>query len=298
MTDSQPASSANSFSESTASHPVRQRSSPYPRYSLQKVEELARVVFDKGPLNCDQELIGKATGYTNFKSGSFTGLRAAASYFGLVISEGDRYFSVAQSWIDVFHSEDSDLLTQARQRAMQEPELYRQILEEYKDRQLPSPEKLARELYLNPKYRILKDAAVSAVQTFIDSAKYASLIDSKGFLRVGKSNQSAIVADVEQQTAFEPEQQPQSLVEQFTQQARSESPLAEITLSSKVEELAASGGLDRIEIRLRNGRKAYLFVPSPLTMEDKKRLKGYIDLILEPEEPLLRNEAHSSDINS
>src|SRR5207247_445260 len=99
------------------------------------------------------------------------------------------YLSVSEPWIAAFHAETPDLFRQARQEATRQPDLYRQLLDEYAARQVPSVEKLARDLHLNQRYGILKEAARAAAQTFIESANYAGLLDAKGFIQSGSASQ-------------------------------------------------------------------------------------------------------------
>src|SRR5213080_2113604 len=53
---------------------------------------------------------------------------------------------------------------------------------------------------------------------------------------------------------------------------------------SSIRSRPSSDGLDRIEVQLSGGRRAYLFVPVPLPTREKERLKKYIDQILEPDD--------------
>ena len=122
----------------------RQRSAAHPRYTLQQVERLAQAAFEMGPRHCDQDKLASAVGYKNAQNGAFIGLRATAGQFGLVTVVESKYMSVTEEWIEVLNSEDPARLRLARQEAIRRPDLYRQLLEEYGERQLPGEEKLAR----------------------------------------------------------------------------------------------------------------------------------------------------------
>lgn len=243
---------------------TRQRSSPYPRDGLKQAEQLAKVVFELGPRHVDQEALAHALGFTAVRNGAYKRIRASANYFGVVEYAGDDWISVAEPWIAVFHNEDAEELAAARRAAVVTPALYKQLFAEYGDRMLPKLDRLARELYLNPAYGILKDAAEGAALTFLESVDYAGLVDSKGFLRM----ESAALDSPSRDSGF------------FEGAERSSPTTATPPLSSA----DVGQDADRLEVRLRDGRKVLILIPAPgsLSADDKARLKGHIDLVLEP----------------
>lgn len=252
----------------------RVRSVPHPRYTLEQVEDLARRAFGIGARHCDQDAVAQAINYKNATNGAFKGIRAAASYFGLITYRDDRYLSVAEPWIEAFHADDEEAVRRLRQEAVRLPELYSQLLDEFSDRQLPSNEKLARQLHLTPKYGILKDAAELAARVFLDSIRFAGIVDANNFLRTT----APVVEPPKMPTP--PQFQPSAPYGTSEQIAT-----GPVTPSASVPLFVPSdGGLDRIEVQLTGGRRAYLFVPVPLPVREKERLKKYIDLILEPDD--------------
>lgn len=265
----------NENSRSSTDDSARQRSTRYPRHSLEKAEEFAHIAFNVGPRNCDIDRVAQAAGYKNAQNGAFAALRGTASAFGLIRNQSGN-ISVAESWIKAFHSEDQRLIQEERQKAVQSPSLYQQIFQDYEGRQLPSVEKLARALHLDQKYGILKDAAAQAAQVFMESVAYAGLIDSKGFLR------DAVNLDSDQ--GAEPEIPQQGFEQNQVTQFRSSN-----TVPRLPDFPPGSEELDRIEIKLRNGMKAYLYVPVPLPYGEKERIKKYIDLLLEEDNPRSRS---------
>lgn len=255
------------------SPPGRTRSVQHPRYTLEQVEELARRAFAMGARHCDQDAVAQAVHYKNSTNGAFKGIRAAASYFGLISYKDDRYVSVTEPWIEALHADDEEAVRRLRQEAVRQPELFVQLIEEFSDRQLPSTEKLARQLFLTPKYGILKDAAELAARVFLDSIKFAGLVDSNNFLRsADKAKSDESYVRVAEATAIpEAKQEP----------AASVSPPQSLNAAPAIP---SDSALDRIEVQLSGGRRAYLFVPVPIAAREKERLKRYIDLILEPDD--------------
>ena len=271
--------SNNHVSSDTNVRQARQRSSSYPRYNLRQVEELAKVVFDQGPHHCDQDRVAQEVGYKSANSGSFKGLKAAANQFGLIELKADGYLSVSVNWIEVFHHSDSpELLKQERKKAMLQPTLYKQVIEEYRGRQLPTPEKLIRELYLNQKYGILKEAADGAARIFLESASYAGIVNDRGYLVDNDQDEQIRVQEDQEERRLE-KQQPSTPKKTLSDQDSAPHNAPESDTPSTLQ------GLEKHEIMLVNRQKAYLYVPVPLPHGERERLKKYVDLILEETSP-------------
>jgi hypothetical protein len=253
----------------------RQKSDSYPRFTLQKAEELAKAIFDLGPRSCEAERVAQVAGYS-VKSGSYLGLKSTASQFKLIQVEKNGCLSVTEDWIDVFHhSEDFQLIKKARREAISRPKLYRQLIEEFTNRQLPTLEKLGRELHLSQKYGILKDAAEIAARIFIESASYAGLLNDRGYLLADHAlNESQIDKEKTQSESIE------SIDSEITQETVNQiNNKPQISNNSNL--LPELEGLEKYEITLTNRKKAYIYVPVPLPYGEKKRLQQYIDLMLE-----------------
>jgi hypothetical protein len=256
----------------------RQKSSSYPGFTLEQAEELAKAAFNLGPRNCDQERVAEVVGYTSIKSGSYLRLKSAASQFELIKIERNGALSVSEEWIKVFHEDDLQSLNQARRKAIERPKLYQQLIEEYAKRQLPHLDKLAQALHINQKYGIVKDAAITAARVFHDSANYAGLINDNGFLLMDSSE----IIPIYQECAQEEEKNPGEIA------PRQDLNLQETALGQKKHKTDSNieipnnlGDLEKYEITLTNGKKAYMYVPVPLPYGEKNRLKQYVDLILE-----------------
>ena len=143
------------------------------------------------------------------------------------------------------------------------------------------------DLHVNQKYGIRKEAALAAAKVFIESASFAGLLDNKGYLRVkGASN------EVESAETFATAPKAAEVT------TNTEQPLGKPITSTDVsrvqvtkpapdglESVLVPEGLDRIEIRLLNGKKVFWFLPQPLPYGEKERLKKWLDLVLE-EEPV------------
>ena len=96
------------------------------------------------------------------------------------------------------------------------------------------------------------------------------MVDEKGFLRTLPSSSQTGIAK-ERNSGGENEEDPGESSQSI--EGRTGSPISGISVE----------GLDRIEVQLVGGKKAYIFVPVPLPSKEKERLKKYIDLILDEE---------------
>lgn len=289
-------------SSASVSHQQTKRSASYPGYSLRQAEELAKAAFDLGARNCNQDKVAQAAKYSA-NGGAFKVLRATAKQFGLIQVEKNGDLSVTEDWIQVFlNSENLQLAREERRKAMLQPKLYKQIIEEYTGRQFPGVERLAQELHLNQKYGILKDAAGNAARLFLESANYANLLNEKGYLvDSSQPEQEGVDRTVEvDQPHLASEEQGQNI--EAAQHKVSK--LSNRKQSNTQSEISVDGmpssleGLDRHEITLTNGKKAYLYVPVPLPRGEKERLKKYLsfisDLILE--EPFPNSSQQATDV--
>jgi hypothetical protein len=283
----------------------RQKSSSYPGYTLRQAEELAKAAFDSGARNCDQDKVAQAAKYSA-SGGAFKVLRSTAKQFGLIKLEKNGCLSVTDEWIEVFHHSDNiQLSKEARRKAILRPTLYKHIIEEFTNRQLPTVEKLTRELHLNQKYGILKDAAGNAARLFLESANYVGLLNEQGYLiNPIQDGREEVKNDIEASNNIGvegEEQNTEQVQREVSKNLNSEESLRQP--ENSVERMPPSlEGLDRHEITLINGKKAYLYVPVPLPYGEKERLKKYLgfisDLILEESPSSLSTQQVSDSLEN
>jgi len=284
---------------SPALQTTRLRSVTHPRYSLQQAEKLAKAAFDLGPRNCDQDKVAQKAGYKDASNGAFRTLRATANQFGLITFNG-ALLSVSEEWIELFSADDPNLYRVARQDAMRRPDLYRQLLEDYSDRQLPVVGKLAQQLYINQKYGILKDAASVAAEVFYESAAYSEILSEKGYINAFNND---VNAKIDIKDADKRGASGDSKREYKTESGGAQEPSVQSSLAHPIPQLGNLAGLHKFEIPLSNGGMAYIFAPARLPFGEKERLKKFIDLMLD--EPLtapykddnLNNESVSDTIS-
>jgi len=255
----------------------RRRSAPHPRYSLQQAEKLAKAVFDIGPRNCDQDKVAQKAGYKNANNGSYMTLRATANQFSLITFDS-ALLSVSEEWIHVFSEDDPSLYRSERQTAMRRPDLYKQLLEDYTNRQLPAVEKLTQQLHINQKYGILKDAAADAAEVFYESAAYAGMLNEKGYIQTLDDTVDAVaeVKDSKKNGISDEPTRKYKTESGSDQETNVQNSFAHPTL-----QVGNLEGLHKFEIPLSSGGMAYIFAPARLPFGEKERLKKFIDLMLD-----------------
>ncbi|MBI5199325.1 MAG: hypothetical protein HZA09_04835 [Nitrospirae bacterium] len=246
----------------------RARSSAYPNYNIERCIEFAGKIFDRGARNVLLDVAAKEMSYSNKKVGPFLSLRAAAKYFGLVEYEGD-YISVSENYINVLLEKSEDRKKEFIRQAVLQPALYAKLFDTFGGKQLPTEQDLAVRLSIDKKYGISKDASKDAARVFIESVKYAGLLDENNYLKIPGQH-----TEVEQ--AIPPERQ-----------------ITEGKTSSFKEKLPSS--LDHYEFTLETGNKVVLALPPKLSTKDKNRLKMLLDLIPDVSDNKMTLTAEAND---
>lgn len=230
----------------------RTRSSAYPNFNIEKCMEFAEKIFNKGARHVLLDVAAKEMNYNNKKVGPFLALRAAAKYFGLVEYEGD-YISVSENYINVLLEKSEESKKIFIQQAVLQPTLYAKVFETFGGKQLPVEQDIAIRLHIDKKYGIAKDASVDAARVFIESIKYAGLLDENNYLMLPGQTAEIKTTILEKQKMSETKQI-----------------LPTDTLSIS---------LDKYEFTLETGDRILLSLPPTLSPKDKNRLKMIIDFI-------------------
>lgn len=225
----------------------RERSSAYPNVNIARCIEFAEKIFNKGGRHILQDVAAKEMNYSKKDVGPFLALRAATKYFGLVEYEGD-YISVSENYINVLLEKSDVRKKEFIRQAVLRPALYAKLFDTYGGKQLPGEQDLATRLYIDKIYGITRDASIDAARVFIESVKYAGLLDENNYLL---------------HPALEKVQEHEAL--------KSKEEIA--------DEKKQASSLDRYEFTLETGDKILLALPPTLSTKDKDRLKRLIDLI-------------------
>jgi hypothetical protein len=206
-----------------------------------------------GPRHVLLDQAAKAAGYKNKRVGPFFGLRAAARYFGFV-SYDKEYISVTEPLIEVLLEKSREDKEDLVRKSILLPTLYRKIFDNFAGKQLPDEEDLARRLSIDEQYGISKDASSYTARVFLESVRFAGLLDNNNYLKSPEETISKVAG-------------------------KEEAPVLERKTVAEEEGRFQRINLDRYEITLQGGVRISLFLPPTLSQRDKERLKTMIDLI-------------------
>jgi hypothetical protein len=202
------------------------------------------------------ELAAQHLGYKNANNGAAVKALASIRYFGLLGRPQEGQLAVEKELEDYHFSPDSRQKTELLRKWLLTPPVFAEVLVKFTDG-LPSDAALKFELIQRG---FLPDAAEAVVAVLKSSVEFAHYYDApiptKGeqpqsdLADVGEVAQSAIVSGGDR------------------------------PLLSDVSAAASLSSVDRIPVRLSQGRRAYLEIPSPFFDADKQRLKSQIDLLI------------------
>ena len=127
-------------------------------------------------------------GFESIKTRTFSARLSAARQFGLLLLS-DAGYTLSPSAKAILHPIDPDDLPRKHREALKVPTLYAELIVRLADRKVPEPERLANLLYHS--YQITASAKLPAAEAFVDSSRFAGMIDAEGYLRPeGASNPS------------------------------------------------------------------------------------------------------------
>jgi hypothetical protein len=157
---------------------VRGRSNVvFPYYDLERSEEVARLVHDRGGGACDLSQLAGFLGYSGVSNGGFRSRYSSARMFGLI--EGDtKLVRLTERGRMIVAPVDQADVERARVDAFLEVELFRKVFERFNGASLPSQAGLAN-LLLND-FRVIKDRVAPTIRILMDSAELAGFFTVTG----------------------------------------------------------------------------------------------------------------------
>lgn len=238
----------------------RERSRAYPAYPLQECVEWVNAVRSQlGSKGLSREAIAKALGSKSLNGASQRKI-AAMMYFGL-LARGDDGISLTSLSEGITKPISDEERSSAIIDAFYEPILYRDLLERFEpDGQVP--QLLAN--ILSRDFGIVDSVAESAGKVFMDSARYAGIVDSEG----------RIVQHLPEKG--EKEEKPTGSqgglgLDWLFPFKGSDKPTA--------ADQAPMAAEQAFQLALTGGRRAFLKVPSDLTADDVKLIRAQIDVL-------------------
>lgn len=156
------------------------RSARYPGLSLGEAVRLSETIAERGLDDLPATALAEGLGFSNVRTNRFSAGLSSARQFGLLTLRGDRYALTTRARSIMHPSEPSERLRAARE-ALREPPLYARLIRRFAGRRLPDVGSLGS--LLQSQERITAAARITAAEAFVDSARFAGMIDAEGVLR-------------------------------------------------------------------------------------------------------------------
>jgi hypothetical protein len=238
---------------------LRKKSPRAPSLSLQEAIERVLRIYEKERRHpAPVDVIAQDIGYKSANNGAAIQALASLRYYGLLDRPQDGVLAVVKDVEDYKFSPDEKLKRELIIKWLRTPPLFAELLDRYEGA-LPSDGNIKFDLIQRGFNPPSAEACVSIFRQSVDYVRYYenpisnSNAAEKNRADVGSAN-DAVKAVIDTQA---------SQIEPLTEEAQ-----------------IPVGQYDRIPVRLSNGRRAWLQIPSPFFAADKARLKAQIDLIL------------------
>lgn len=240
---------------------VRKKSPRAPSLALDEAIEKAVRVYEREKRHAaPTDAVAQDLGYKNASSGAALAVLASLRYYGLVDRPEDGKLAVTKDVETYQYAPDPKIRKQVLHKLLRTPTVFNDLLDKFPSG-LPSDATLRFEL-INRGFS--PASAESVISVFRKSVNFVGPSDE-----VVIAEQSDAIAD---SRGSEEEQQPRS--------APSLGPALAPNSVPSVSGVTSDQDADQIPVRLSGGRRAWLVIPSPFFLADKKRLKAHIDLLI------------------
>ena len=269
-----------------------ERSPRAPSISLPKALEKALKIYAKERKNSvPLEVAAQNMGYSNANSGAAMQAMASLRYFGLLERPKVGQLAVSREVEQYQFAPDDLIKSQLRQKWMRTPAAFEAILQQFPEH-LPSD--------ANLRYALINQGfgpatSVAFIEVFQESAAFAEIysdtsrpLEKPDPVAHAEPDQERIISSSQANGSFSVQAESGRIDAEPQHHRDIQHTVRSHAHATSVAQLAAQpafGDADQIPVRLSNGRKAWLIVPSPLYEHDKVRLKAQIDLLLTDELP-------------
>jgi hypothetical protein len=250
---------------------LRKKSPRAPTIALDDALDRALRAYDKDRRHPSPvDVFAQHLGYKNGSNGAAASVLASLRYFGLVERPREGLLGVTKEVEEYKFVPSEEARHKQLIRWLRTPPIFADLLEKYQDG-LPSDATLKFDLIQRGFSPISADACLVVFRRSVEYAKY--------FNQLTKSNEDT---DVEDQL---PENPPTTELDVNSRTIEtSKAPHAPFTSEQSQLNSYADPTMDRIPVRLSQGRRAWLEIPMPFYEADKARLKAQIDMILTDDE--------------
>ncbi len=241
----------------------RKKSPRAPTIPLDEAIERVMKAYDKERLHpAPTDVVAQNLGYKGASSGSALSAMASLRYYGLLERPSDGLLAVTKDVEALKFAPEDSLKRSLVLGFLRRPALFAELLEKYSTG-LPSDANLKYDLIQRG---FLPASASDVVSVFRRSADFARYFDNGGVDLPGETDAS------EQETV------PARVAPEARESAQPS------VVRTSTPEIPDEGQYDRIPVRLRGARRAWLVIPTPFFAADKQRLKAQIDLLLSEDE--------------
>jgi len=237
---------------------TRKKSPRFPTVTLEDSLEKALKIYEKEmTYDVDVNTAARHAGYKDATSGASIQVLASLGYYGLIIKRGDGTVAVAPEVREFRNTPNEQEKKNLLVKWLKAPNIFRELLEDDYPQGLPSDQNVR---YALTKKGFTDKGADECVKVFKKSVEF---VDYYQHVQVSGD----YIEDLS----------PNLPVFQTTAPDTYETPLP-------VRDEGGQSEHDEIPVRLGNGRRAWLRIPTPFFEKDKERLKKQIDLIMTEDE--------------
>jgi len=243
--------------------PPRKKSPRAPSIDLADAVSRAETIYDRERRHqAPADVAAQAIGYKSANNGTALSVLASLRYFGLLERSANGLVAVTKEVEQFKFMPSEEPRHQLLVNWLKTPPIFADLLEKYAEG-LPSDATLKFDLIqrgFNP------SSAESTLAVFKRSVEYVKYFD--------KGREPSLSATAPKEVASAPPASKTPDVGSSWADAATAAPEFPASGLSPLE------ALDRIPVRLSGGRRAWLEIPSPFFLADKRRLKAQIDLLL------------------
>jgi len=235
----------------TSKKASREKSVKYPFYSLQECIDYLSIIHEiGGKKEAPIESVISKLGITSTHNRRYSYLTSSAENFGLIEKTKNGIKPTEIGTLILYPPNGEEQRKELLISAFKTPVLYQKIIERYNNTILPNREILKNIFYSLGIARIVLEYAVDS---FVESARYANVLDSNSRLSITDTG----IGEVPNQPQLPDSNYP---------------PNNRVSEPPRAAERQSDIGIDKIEITTISGKKASILLPSDSTKEDIEKL--------------------------
>lgn len=248
----------------------RKKSPRAPSIPLGDALDKAMAVYDRERRHAaPPDVVAQHLGYKNAKNGAALTTLASLKYYGLLDRAHEGLLSVPKGVEEYKFAPKEEIQRSLVLKWLQTPTVFADLLTEYPE----SPPSVPTLKFNLIKRGFSPQAADTCADVFLRSVEYARFYDQD-------LEDIASTLDEVGEERYEEQAGPPAEMRVATNQRNEESQI----VSRSIVQESESDAFDRIPVRLRGGRRAWLEIPVPFFEADKVQLRAQIDLLITNDE--------------